>query len=96
MVYLGSYRSRSGVSETEVEDLACIVGIYRVLRLFNVVDALRLAIPKLPAPSKPIIPSTLLTYYIMGALLCKALSRMKCVCEDARRRRGEEAKIWLR
>ena len=96
MVYLGSHRSRSGVSETKVEDLACIVGIYRVLRLFNVVDALRLAIPKLPAPSKPIIPSTLLTYYIMGALLCKALSRMKCVCADARRRGGEEARIWLR
>jgi hypothetical protein len=86
MVYLGSHRSRSGVSETEVEDLACIVGIYRVLRLFNVVDALRLAIPKLPAPSKPIIPSTLCVHYSTSALLCKGISRMKCVCEEAKRR----------
>jgi hypothetical protein len=26
---LGSHRSRSGVSETEVEEFACVFGIYR-------------------------------------------------------------------
>ena len=44
VTYLGRHRYRSSAREAEVEGLACIVGIYRVLRLFYVVDALRLAI----------------------------------------------------
>ena len=53
--HLGSHRRRSSVSETEVEEFAC-VGIYSVCACFNVVDALRPAVKEQPAPSKPIIP----------------------------------------
>ena len=53
--YLGCYRHRRGVGETEVEDFACVV-IYRVCAYFYVVDALRPAIKEQPAPSKPVIP----------------------------------------
>src|SRR5688572_19744556 len=55
--FLGGHRYWSSVSETEVEEFAC-VGIYSVCACFNVVDALRPAINEQPAPSKPVIPKS--------------------------------------
>lgn len=56
VLLLGSQSSRSGLGEAEVEEFAC-VGIYRVCAYFYVVDALRPAVKRLPAPSKPYIPN---------------------------------------
>ena len=52
---LGGHRYWSSVSETKVEEFACI-GIYSVCAYFIVADALRPAINEQPAPSKPVIP----------------------------------------
>ena len=52
VAYLGRRSRGSGRGETKVESHACVLGICMCLRLFYVVDALRLAVSGLTMPRR--------------------------------------------
>ena len=72
--FLYGQSCRSNVDGRKVEAHACVFGICMVLRLFNVVDVLRPAVKRQLAPSKPVIPITVLTNNSTNGRLCKEMS----------------------